>query len=96
MTVNLTNGVIDLALGGDAEGDSGDSFENITGGSGNDILSAGDITVAAVHTLAGGDGDDRISAVDGETDRISCGPGHDTVIADADDVVARDCESVRR
>ena len=46
--------------------------------------------------LAGGDGDDRISAVDGAVDRISCGPGRDTVIADADDVVARDCEAVRR
>ncbi len=46
--------------------------------------------------LEGGDGDDRISAVDGRVDRISCGAGRDVVLADADDVVARDCESVRR
>ncbi len=46
--------------------------------------------------LAGGEGDDRISAVDGAVDRIACGPGRDTVLADPGDDLARDCEAIRR
>jgi hypothetical protein len=39
---------------------------------------------------------DIIQARDGEVDTISCGPGRDRVVADADDQVARDCEVVER
>ena len=39
---------------------------------------------------------DRILARDGRRERISCGAGRDSVSADRRDVVARDCEVVRR
>jgi dipeptidyl aminopeptidase/acylaminoacyl peptidase len=38
---------------------------------------------------------DVIRARGGGLDRITCGPGHDTVYADRRDRVARDCETVR-
>ena len=41
-------------------------------------------------------GNDTIDARDGEVDSIDCGVGQDTVIADANDVVAEDCENVDR
>jgi dipeptidyl aminopeptidase/acylaminoacyl peptidase len=43
-----------------------------------------------------GAGNDRIFASDGERDSIDCGPGKDTVLADRLDVVAANCEQVRR
>jgi hypothetical protein len=46
--------------------------------------------------LSPGAADDTIKARDGETDTISCGPGEDTVEADAQDVVAADCEHIDR
>ena len=60
-------------------GDAGN--DRITGNSGNDNLS-------------GDSGNDRIDGGSGR-DRIRCGRGRDTVIADARDRVARDCERVR-
>jgi hypothetical protein len=55
----------------------------ITGGPGND-------------KLFGEEGDDRILARDRAFDVVGCGPGRDTVVADAGDLVGRDCELVRR
>ena len=46
--------------------------------------------------LNSGDGNDRIKARDGVAERISCGSGSDTVVADAPDVTAADCEIVDR
>jgi len=46
--------------------------------------------------IDGGPGDDRINVVHGERDRVVCGPGNDVVFVDPRDVVAGDCESVRR
>ena len=46
--------------------------------------------------ILGGAGNDIIGARDGAVDRISCGPGRDRVLADPQDVVARDCERVAR
>jgi hypothetical protein len=43
-----------------------------------------------------GRGADVVFAVDGKVDRISCGAGRDTVLADRRDHVARDCERIRR
>jgi hypothetical protein len=43
-----------------------------------------------------GDGDDTIDARNGYADKIGCGPGTDSVLADPADVVAPDCESVDR
>ncbi|MEA2410554.1 MAG: hypothetical protein QOC77_1115 [Thermoleophilaceae bacterium] len=61
----------------------------ITGG-GADTLSGGD----GSDTLSGGAGDDSFQARDGVADTIACGGGTDTGIADANDVIAADCESV--
>ncbi len=47
------------------------------------------------HVLAG-PGNDRVLARNGHFDLIGCGPGIDTVVADASDAVAADCERVRR
>jgi hypothetical protein len=46
--------------------------------------------------LDAGTGNDRIAARDGTRDTIRCGPGRDTVVADRKDVVAWNCERVRR
>jgi hypothetical protein len=37
-----------------------------------------------------------LSSFDSTVDRVSCGAGHDTVYAQPEDVVARDCERVIR
>jgi hypothetical protein len=37
-----------------------------------------------------------VGARDGERDQITCGKGRDIVLADSLDIVAGDCESVRR
>jgi len=66
--------------------------DRLFGGDGRDQIS-GD---AGSDTIFAGRGNDRITTRDGELDQITCGKGRDVVIADALDVVARDCESVRR
>jgi hypothetical protein len=43
-----------------------------------------------------GFGNDTIDVRDGEQDSVQCGPGDDTVTADAIDTVADDCEHVAR
>jgi hypothetical protein len=43
----------------------------------------------------GGDGDDAITSRDGSADTVTCGAGADTVVADATDVLAADCENVQ-
>jgi hypothetical protein len=54
----------------------------------------GDNVMPDVETLVGGSGNDTISARDGDTQTIRCGPGDDSVVADAFDNVAGDCEHV--
>ncbi len=46
--------------------------------------------------LGGGAGRDRIQSRDGKRDRVRCGPGRDTAIADRRDRIAANCERVRR
>jgi hypothetical protein len=58
-------------------------FDQLDGGPGRDRIS-------------GGRGKDTIRARDGWRDTISCGPMADVVVADRQDVVARDCERVTR
>lgn len=72
-----------LGLAGNDVLDGGPGNDTIVGGPGRDIL-------------IGGPGNDVLSARDGQRDRIRCGTGQDRVIADRLDVVARDCEIVRR
>lgn len=87
--------------------DGGPGADDITGGYGNDTIvgGAGPDTIVGdrdgrcneMHCdLSPGSSADAIDAVDGEVDTISCGPGTDTVKADAIDVVAADCETVTR
>ncbi|HET6509600.1 MAG TPA: hypothetical protein VFG42_22575 [Baekduia sp.] len=87
--------------------DGGPGDDTITGGYGNDTIVGGpgrdtimgdrDSRCNELHCdISPGSANDTIDAVDGEVDTISCGPGNDTVKADAIDVVAADCETVIR
>jgi dipeptidyl aminopeptidase/acylaminoacyl peptidase len=90
------------------EGDGGNDWiatggdrDRINGGAGNDVLygeSGGDTIDGGTgrDRIFGGPGLDSISANDGARDVIRCGSGHDWVVADARDVVAKDCEDVTR
>ena len=69
--------------GGDDVLDGNGDDDKLTGGSGDD-------------TLRGGAGNDTFAARDLSKDRVECGPGADTVVADPFDSVAADCESVAR
>jgi hypothetical protein len=60
--------------------DGFDGRDTITGGGGGDVI-------------YGGPGDDTIAARDGVADQVDCGPGTDSVTADAADSVIG-CESV--
>jgi Ca2+-binding RTX toxin-like protein len=71
----------------------GPGRDTLLGGLANDRLVGG----LGPDTLSGGAGNDRLESRDGVRDRVSCGTGkRDVVIADRKDVVARDCETVRR
>jgi Ca2+-binding RTX toxin-like protein len=49
-----------------------------------------------VDTLTGGSGNDRFVTRGMFTDRVTCGGGDDTVLADTADLIATDCEHVDR
>ncbi|HZY65485.1 MAG TPA: hypothetical protein VFE21_06375 [Rubrobacteraceae bacterium] len=66
--------------------------DRLYGGAGRDLLVGGDDH----DLLVGGAGRDLILARDGDTDRINCGAGRDTVRADRDDRVAKNSENVRK
>ena len=97
------NGVADDGEAG--EGDNATSFEDVTGGAGNDTIvgnDAGDRLHglsgndyikggAAEDRIEGGDGDDTIDSRDGRYDSIDCGPGNDTVYGDPGDAT-ENCE----
>ena len=69
---------------------TGDGGSNtINGLGGNDTIYGG----AGNDTIYGGAGNDTIKARDGEIDRIYCGSGTDVVEADANDIVAADCDA---
>lgn len=70
----------------------GGGDDRLYGGAGLDQLDGG----LGSDRLDGGPGDDIILARDHRRDRIVCGGGLDVVTADKRDVVARDCEQVRR
>jgi RTX calcium-binding nonapeptide repeat (4 copies)/WD40-like Beta Propeller Repeat len=88
-------------LGGNDRIDGGDGPDQIDGGAGNDTISGGpygDVLVGGPgrDRIDGGVGPDLIRVRDGERDVVRCGYGPDRVIADAHDVVTRDCEYVAR
>ena len=66
--------------------------DKLYGGPGNDTLTGGPGT----DLLDGGPGNDTINARDGQRDTIRCGTGKDTVTADKNDAVDRDCETIKR
>jgi Tol biopolymer transport system component len=77
------NGGNDTILGG-----AGD--DRLYGGSGNDVITGG----PGADKVYGGAGSDSIDVADGELDHVDCGTGNDRVIADAVDVLAKNCEVV--
>jgi hypothetical protein len=62
--------------------------DRLFGGAGGDVLVGG----AGRDHLDGGAGNDRIFSRDGAIDRVVCGEGRDTVVADRNDQVRFDCE----
>ncbi|HWC28079.1 MAG TPA: calcium-binding protein [Solirubrobacteraceae bacterium] len=80
-------------------GDTGD--DHITGDRGDDTIDGGPGADRIFGNLdddaiAGGAGDDRINVVGGGRDVVRCGPGSDSVFADARDRVTADCERISR
>ncbi len=84
--------------------------DRINGGSGNDRISggssgdriAGDAGSDRLNgnsgpdRISGNSGNDRITSRDNSRDRVTCGTGRDSVVADRRDIVSRNCERVRR
>jgi len=73
--------------------------DRVVGGEGPDLLVDGPFgSTSKDDTLSGGDGNDAFFADNGPATRdiVSCGSGFDRVAADTKDVVAPDCEQVRR
>jgi Ca2+-binding RTX toxin-like protein len=83
------NDVITGINGNDSlNGESGD--DRLLGGGGKDRISAG----SGADRVEGGAANDTIRVRDGERDKVKCGRGRDTVNADRDDRISRDCERV--
>ena len=86
--------------GGGVDHVTGNSVANVVdGGAGNDVLAGSDGADQVTggpgsDSIGGGPGNDVINAQDGEVDTVDCGPGVDTVAADAVDVLTG-CESVQ-
>ncbi len=82
---------------GDDQIDGGFGDDKLVGGPGRDIVN-GDrkLRCNEYHCDYFGLGNDTIDVRDGEVDSVTCGPGTDRVVADADDTVAADCETVER
>ena len=91
---------------GDEQVDGGSGNDLLDGGYGNDHITGGPGADVIHGDVAGGEcgivycklpaGNDRVDARDGVADQIDCGVGQDSVVADASDVVAPDCETVDR
>lgn len=75
------------ALDNDLRGGDGD--DNISGLGGSDFIRGH----AGSDRLRGSEGNDTLDVLDGRTDRLTtCLDGEDTVLADASDPLAEDCE----
>jgi Ca2+-binding RTX toxin-like protein len=85
---------------------AGRGVDTVNGGEGNDrlwALARADVTGTAAgqpnepaDTVNGGPGNDRIHVRDGEADNVDCGEGFDFVLADDKDLVASNCEVLKR
>ncbi len=78
--------------------DGGPGSDRVVGGDGPDLLVDGPFRETSRDTLSGGDGNDAFFLDNGPATRdiVSCGSGFDRVAADTEDMVASDCEQVRR
>lgn len=85
------------ARGGDDTIEAGLGDDAIVAGPGRDTVNA-DAGSGACNFLVcrAGSGNDTIDLRDGEADSVVCGPGQDKVLADPQDTVAADCETVER
>ncbi|MDA0182971.1 hypothetical protein OJ997_21860 [Solirubrobacter phytolaccae] len=91
----LEDDVEDVLIGAQRSTPSGavsltgsDGPNHLTTGGGDDTLVGG----RGSDVLSSGDGNDTVDARDGEPDRVVCGPGTDTVLADPVDQVSDTCE----
>lgn len=80
--------------------DGGPGDDILIGGPGRDMYTGGDghdqvIVEGGPSRISTGRGDDIVRARNRKRDAISCGPGHDVVVADRIDRVAPDCERVQ-
>jgi Ca2+-binding RTX toxin-like protein len=82
--------ILDLLDGGDGDDriDGRAGRDLLWGRNGDDVLVGGD----SEDVIDGGDGDDRVEARDARRDRIDCGAGTDTAIADELDLREDNCE----
>jgi|GEM_PF-3104366 len=92
---------VEHVVAGSEAPDGGPGAVRIVGNAGANQLEVlkGNATIvggAGLDQLLGGPHDDSIDAVDGGPDRVVCGAGTDTVLADEADDVAPDCEHVQR
>jgi hypothetical protein len=84
--------VVEAGAGNDIVQTHGND-DRLDGGPGIDALHPGN----GEDVVNGGRGSDWITVGgDGRRDFVRCGPGRDSVLADTEDRVARDCERVRR
>lgn len=69
----------------------GAQADTITSGAGNDTVQP----LAGADMVDAGAGNDAVESLrDDAQDRISCGPGQDSVFADKEDLISSDCEQV--
>ena len=106
----LARGGDDVVTGGDAieriDGGTGNdrleggkNHDTLTGGPGEDLLYGDETTTSCKPDYPESCvryGNDVIYARDGQVDGIDCGAGMDRVEADANDVIAQNCETVDR
>jgi Ca2+-binding RTX toxin-like protein len=96
------NDVADGGPGAD-EMDGGEGADILSGGAGDDVISdtAGSIAQASAAKKKGnkvlaGSGADKIDVRNRKVDRVDCGTGRDTVLADRNDKVGLNCERIKR
>jgi Ca2+-binding RTX toxin-like protein len=100
--IRSLGGADDLIIGGAGNNDviyggPGDDA-TLSGEEGNDVVYGGDgddglEEFGGTDVIYGGDGDDNITAwADDQRDKIYCGKGKDSYVADKHDYVSSDCE----
>lgn len=81
-----------MGMGGNDTINGGNNSDRLNGNWGNDTLIGGTNS----DVLLGRVGNDTLNAADNQQDTLFCGLGTDRAIADAIDIVASDCENIRR